>query len=333
MASLDFAGPLPGVSQLDDTGTWEAFFRPMRADGIESGMTPSLDTSGRHVVLTAGKAFLRAYAAQITASSNATSIPAASGQDRVDRLVLRLDRTAVTAATIIVPTVLTGTPAASPQPPALTRSDDHLWDLPVCRWTSKANGSLASLIDEAPRLGGQVLTAASGAQPYPPSGRRLLVSDTQVLASLGGTTWDTVVYSDTGWQNLTLNGPNAGSWSLDGACRVRARNGVVRLRFAVMRAGTSSLGVNDSNGSVPFTLPPAFRPAVSEPGHAYSGFFNGPRQPSACLVNPDGTVQLFAVGFTGGGDSGGVNQPALSGPLGDIAVGSVIGGGATYLLG
>lgn len=333
MADLDFCGPLPGVNQLTDIAGWENFFRPMRADGVESGMVPSLDTSGRNVVLSAGRAFVRAQAAQAT-SSNATAIPAAAGSPRVDRLVLRLDRTAATEAAIIVPTVITGTPAASPSPPALTRSEDHLWDLPMARWTSQSNGSLTGLIDERPVLGGQVLQLP--ANPYPPSGRQIgVTSDGRVLASLDGTSWDTVLYSDTGWQNLKLNGPQGSAWTLDGACRVRAVSGVVRLRFSVMRAGTSALGVNDANGSAPFVLPPAFRPAVSEPGHAYSGFFNGPRQPCSCLVNPDGTVQLFALGYTATStSSGGTNQPfGSSGPVGDVQVGSVIGGGATYLLG
>jgi hypothetical protein len=50
-----------------------------------------------------------------------TSIPAASGSDRsYDLLVLRHNRSAGSAAAVVQPVVITGTPAASPSPPSIS---------------------------------------------------------------------------------------------------------------------------------------------------------------------------------------------------------------------
>jgi hypothetical protein len=69
-----------------------------------------------------------------------------SSNPRVDRLVLRRDLVART----VVPTVLQGTPAASPEPPALTQTDDGLWDLPLHRFTVPANSGapITGAVDE-----------------------------------------------------------------------------------------------------------------------------------------------------------------------------------------
>ncbi|HEU5475704.1 MAG TPA: hypothetical protein VFV67_34115 [Actinophytocola sp.] len=62
-----------------------------------------------------------------TASANGNTNP------RIDRLVLRLDRTANT----VTPTIIQGTPAASPTPPAITAATD----IPVARATCPGSGS------------------------------------------------------------------------------------------------------------------------------------------------------------------------------------------------
>lgn len=314
MADLDMAGPVPGTTQLSSAGDWESFFLPLRADGFESGMDPSLDAGGRNIVLGPGRAFLRAYVAVITADSNATTIPAASSQDRVDRLVLRLNRAATTEATWIVPHVIEGTPAASPQPPAPVRTDDGLWDLPVCRWTSKANGSLAGLVNERTFLAGPVQSLPA-TTPYPPASRQLgVTADGRVLASGNGSDWDTVVYSDSGWQSLSTNGPDAAAWNLDGVNRIRALSGVVQVQFTLQRAGKTDMGTGDSDGSSPIRVSSAFRPSQPVPLSVFGNAFAAPRIPMAGRVNTDGTVQLFATTTS-------------------LAVGRVAQGAGTWLLG
>lgn len=295
MASLTLAAPLPGTTQLSSIGDWEKFFLPLRGDGVLSGLDPSLDASGRNIVMAAGSAFVRAFIGY-SSGSNSTSIATnGSGQNRKDRLVLRLDRSAGTAANLLKPVVIQGTPAASPQAPAITRTTSGLWDLPIAQWTSGSNGSLSGLVDERQLLGGQV-TYSTNETPYPPTGPGVLITPSKVMASINGTSWDTVLWADTGWVALTTNGPDGGAWSTDGTCRIRMIGKEVHIRFVIQRKGTSALGVNDANGSSPITIPAQYRPSdTSEIGSAFTNFFAAPRIAAACQVNPDGTIQVFAI--------------------------------------
>jgi hypothetical protein len=140
-------------TQLTATSDWEALFS---AAGIHDGidgtqsigtMTPSLDTSGRNAVIQAGNVVVKG---QLWSCSGpiSTPIPGASSQNRYDRLVLRLNRGATTAPTVIQPTVITGAPASSPVEPPLVQTTTGLYDIPVCSWLSTSSGSLSNLVDE-----------------------------------------------------------------------------------------------------------------------------------------------------------------------------------------
>lgn len=300
MATLDLAGPVPGITQLASAGDWESFFLPGMADGVLSGLTPTLDGSGRNAVMAAGSAFVRAYVGK-AASSNSTAIPAASSQDRIDRLVLRLDRTQTTEASWVKPVVITGTPGSSPVEPALLSSPTGSWDLPIAHWTSKASGAgggLTGLVDERQMLGGPVISAATKALLPAPGNSRVGIADGgTVYASSTGASWDVqlVALADTGWLTQTVNGVDASFWSVNGTCRVRAVNGVASLQFGVQRLSTT-LPTSDADGSQPFTLASQFRPSGA-PARAvvFSGPSSPPQQALACTINTDGTVVLNAI--------------------------------------
>jgi hypothetical protein len=137
---------------MSTTAEWENFLSGMGIfDGIDpsqgSAMAPSLDTPGRNAVIAAGNALIKGQLWRCDASVS-TAIPAASAQDRIDRLVIRLTRTASTSPTVIQPVIITGTPSGSPVEPPLVQTTTGIFDIPVARWTSTAAGAITSLVDE-----------------------------------------------------------------------------------------------------------------------------------------------------------------------------------------
>jgi hypothetical protein len=142
-------------TQLSTTADWESLLSvigvPEAAiDGsaaLGHWMAPSLDTGGRNAVIDAGQCVIKGQLWRCDASVS-TPIPAASAQNRIDRLVLRLTRGAATSAAVVAPAVVTGTPSGSPALPALTQTPTGIWEYPVCHWTSTSAGALQSLIDD-----------------------------------------------------------------------------------------------------------------------------------------------------------------------------------------
>jgi len=142
-------------TQLTSTADWESLLSVIgvpeaAVDGsgfLGHWMAPSLDTGGRNAVIDAGQCVIKGQLWRCDASVS-TPIPAASAQNRIDRLVLRLTRGAATSAAVVAPAVVTGTPSGSPALPALTQTPTGIWEYPVCHWTSTSAGALQSLTDD-----------------------------------------------------------------------------------------------------------------------------------------------------------------------------------------
>jgi hypothetical protein len=139
-------------TQLTSVSDWESLLTGMGLpDGIDAtaanAMAPSLDTGGRNAVIASGNVIVRGQLWRCDAPVS-TPIPAASAQNRIDRLVLRLTRAASTSATVVQPVVITGTPSGSPVEPPLVQTPTGLYDIPVCSWTSTSAGAITALADE-----------------------------------------------------------------------------------------------------------------------------------------------------------------------------------------
>jgi len=141
-------------TQLTTTADWEAFMSMAQVingaaidASVGNAMNPTLDTVGRNAVIDTGNVLIKGQLWRCDASVS-TPIPAASAQNRIDRLVLRLTRGASTSATVIVPAVITGTPSGSPTIPGLTQTPTGIWEYPVSHWTSTSAGALQSLVDD-----------------------------------------------------------------------------------------------------------------------------------------------------------------------------------------
>lgn len=233
----DNAIPLPGVSTVTSVTDWENVFAPGLVSGVISGLAPSLDGAGRAAVIGPGAALVRGFYKPVSVATS-TSVPAASGQNRIDRLTLRLDRGATDPTLFVVPTVITGTPAAKPQKPALTQTSNGLWDLPVCSWTSTSAGALTSLTDER-YFGGLVLSGVSSARPKMPAPGLLYETDTGMLAVWDGGSWSYAGLTPDTPHQITNFVPQGWHGSLQYA---KVAPGLVAIAVEITLGGAASVG-------------------------------------------------------------------------------------------
>lgn len=139
-------------TQLTTTGEWELLLSSLGClDGIDSNtgsaLTPSLDLAGRNIVNADGQVVIKGMLWRCDAPVS-TAIPAASAQNRLDRLVIRLTRGATSSPNVVLPTIITGTPSGSPALPPITQTTTGIFDIPIAHWTSTSAGAIQSLVDE-----------------------------------------------------------------------------------------------------------------------------------------------------------------------------------------
>jgi hypothetical protein len=103
--------------------------------GVMSELAPFGDSSGRFVKVSSGQAWLQGTVFRSDAVEALAIAANGSGLARIDRLVVRLNRTAYIADFV----VLQGTPGASPAVPAISR-DAQYYDLALAQ-VAVANGA------------------------------------------------------------------------------------------------------------------------------------------------------------------------------------------------
>jgi hypothetical protein len=109
----------------------------------------ALTTSGLTVTLALGRAHVRGAGYERTGTAWSTTLATnTNANPRIDRIVLRRDLTAGT----VVPTVIQGTPAATPTVPAATQVEDGVWDLPLfnVQVPGGSGTTLTNITDERP---------------------------------------------------------------------------------------------------------------------------------------------------------------------------------------
>lgn len=247
-------------TQLTTATQWESFFvaglggATGVAQGVGGTFAGSLNSGTRSAVLATGAAMVRGFYVN-GGSASSTAIPAASGQNRIDRLVLRLDRTASAAGNWILPVVIEGTAGASPQVPALATSPTGSYDTPICHWTSGSDGSLGTLVDDRVFLGGQLLAFESTSRPAASVIGLGIETDTGRILRADGSAWS-VAIDDSGWVNVPL----LGHWGVGGFTpQVRRVNGVCYFRGSVVRT-TDVLPVTNTDNNLA-AMPTGYVPA------------------------------------------------------------------------
>ncbi|KAB2344891.1 hypothetical protein [Actinomadura rudentiformis] len=257
----DIAYPMPGQISMTTLAEWEAYFTAAEASGVAWGLDPALNVSARTATMTAGGALLRGIYKPLQAGAS-VSIPPPATQNRIDRLVLRLNRDASDPADFVKPMIVVGTPGPTPPVPAIqaTLGTHGMWDLPIARWTSQSNGSMAGLLDERFWLGNAPILYSSYAKPTPTRRTLGLELDTGRVTRWDGSTWVSLI-EDTGDLPLSLKpkqGANDYGWSSAGANVGRLVSGVVSLVInAKFHPHTTQINLPD--GVLVATVPAPFR--------------------------------------------------------------------------
>lgn len=205
-------------TQLTTQGEWESIFHAAGiVDGVDgsSSLVPTLDVGGRNAVVSAGLALIKGQMWSTDAPIS-TPIAGPSGSDRIDRLVLRYNRAAGTAATVVSLVIIQGTPASSPTEPALIRTTSGNWDIPISRWLSASNGTVSGLIDERQFAGDGVATGTSAYRPPVTDPTLYVETDTGRLQLWNGSAWRNVGPPDGPWASNQIGNGNwnaSGSWN------------------------------------------------------------------------------------------------------------------------
>lgn len=130
------------------------FFIKLISDGVFPTPATNLqvvESSGMKVNVSAGWGFIHCKYVYNTTYESLTIEPSDLVLNRIDRVVMRLDPS-VSARNIIL-TVKKGTPAATPEPPELTRVSDGVYELSLAQIAVNAGASAitqADITDERP---------------------------------------------------------------------------------------------------------------------------------------------------------------------------------------
>lgn len=263
-------------TQLTTTADWEAFHSAIGGVSsidfsVGSAFLPSLDVPGRNIVIADGNVVIKGQLWRCD-SPVSTSIPAASAQNRIDRLVLRLNRGATTSATVVVPTVITGTPSGSPVEPPVVQTATGIWDYPICSWTATSAGALSGLTDErflaseatngpftfTPVIGGGGALSLSTALGYYYLMGDLVFFNAYLVINVTGTGSSTMTLTGPpigiyrGAARQFIQGAGEGAVNINGPIQAIAfTSGTANIWDRIRRAdGTNSIGTDFLSGAI-----------------------------------------------------------------------------------
>lgn len=158
-----FFDSAPGDERYYPAREFAEYFTQFIGNGIfKGGTTLKVTATGKdaNVSLAVGHGWINGYKYTVYDAPLVLPIQPATTQDRIDRIVLRLDTSAPVRA--VQALVLQGTPAASPVAPGIVRSGD-IYDLSLAQIRIKANSSIVlpeNITDE--RLNNTVCGVVTG---------------------------------------------------------------------------------------------------------------------------------------------------------------------------
>lgn len=193
---------------------WQEFFQAILGNGVVQGQLNSYvvtTTSGLGISVASGKATIQGFYARSDAAIALTCAAADPTNPRIDRAVLHADLTAHTLTVLL----LTGTPAPSPVPPALTQTAT-VWEISLYQVRVNATQTVltaGSLTDERPfsglvNKGGDAMTGAltiSAGTTTQPDTLKLINPTTPAYTTVFGTT-DTGSSQGPGWYAYDAQG-------------------------------------------------------------------------------------------------------------------------------
>lgn len=182
---------------FDSINTTEAqysqLFRRLNTTGIsgtigDNQLQVFADSTGMNVKVRSGYAMVRGHFYKSDAQETLT-IGAAASNPRNDLIVLRLDPT---TANSIVLAVKAGTAAASPVDPALTQTDEDVFEFPIARVTVAANAttiSAANVTDLRQYMGAPVGRWTTALRPTAVKGLAGWNDTLSIVEVYNGTAW------------------------------------------------------------------------------------------------------------------------------------------------
>lgn len=178
-----------------------------------------------------------------------------TGSTRIDRVVLRLDRSNWTVRSV----VRSGTAGAGA--PALQQDTGStgLFEIPLAQVTVVNNASSVTVAREELWVGSRIRPCTSSTRPLVPKrGEQVFETDTGKWMGWDGSAWRTI-YEDTGpvVANSTLS-----AWSNDVDAVVQRRSGNVHLRLgAFTRASSAGTLASATDSRLPVSIPSSYRHA------------------------------------------------------------------------
>jgi hypothetical protein len=244
---------------------YERMVAPVGRTGLTGGYTTTLpvyaDSTGRQVKIRAGVgALVRGFRFTNLTETIVTIAENTSGSPRIDLLVLRMNRSAVSPnAFAINPFVIVGTPAATPSAPSPVTQDSPdgtgVWDFPLGD-VKVANGAVtiaaADVTNRAWWTAETGYTCHSAARPPHGAGRQIYEGDTGRGYISTGSRWVPIL-DDAGVVTPTM----ATGWA-PASLYLSRINGVTYLNGSVKRTG-ASLTPASATASV-MTIPAGYQP-------------------------------------------------------------------------
>lgn len=176
-----------------------------------------------------------------------------SGSTRIDRVVLKLDRSAWTVRAV----VKAGTPGSGA--PALQQDagDSGVYEIRLADVTVP-NAATSVTVSNCPKYVGSRVQVQKSTAPSPTRklGEITYYSDTGAYVGYNGTT-DVPMYSDTG--TLAVSQGYTDVWDVVGPMEGRKKNGIVCVQVNLRRK-SSTLQSSDADGSWIATVPTALIP-------------------------------------------------------------------------
>lgn len=191
-SSWPFHDGVDGTPVLEDQ--WSYMARQWAANGVvgapgDANLQVFANSSGREVHVRAGRASVRGHWFLSDAQETLAIAANASGNPRIDRIVLRLDPSS-NEATLAV---LTGTPGTVPTAPSLTQTDTGVYELTLAQ-VAVANGaasiSALNVTDERTFTSVPYTPALSSRRPTSPVvGQVIYETDTGLHRVWNGSAW------------------------------------------------------------------------------------------------------------------------------------------------
>ncbi|MFE7751153.1 hypothetical protein [Streptomyces sp. NPDC057428] len=254
--------PSPGHNSRAVTDSeYELVARRFSDDGVYGSPTdPSVVTAGTGLTVNIRanvSASVRGHAwTSGTTGDTLTIAPNAAGSTRIDRVVLRLDRSNWTVRAAI----RQGTPGAAAPALVRTTGETGVWEVLLAGVTVPAGATAVSVTRGELYVGSRVRPALSShLNPYPELGEMAWETDTQQLRLWDGGAWRTT-YADSG--PINVDSPLS-AWTIQTQSVLQVRNGNAHLRLGsfVRAAGPLS---GDVQSRLPVLIPPAYRHATRD---------------------------------------------------------------------